>query len=214
MMKDLAAIYDAAFFAEWGRSNEKYVESARVITDALYDLYRPERLIDLGAGCGVYSHYFAAKGTDIVAIDGVVPPPELSYPLTFHVRDLTRPFDNEWGRFDLALCLEVAEHIPDEFSGAFLDNVIRFADRLILSAAQPGQEGHHHVNTQPKRYWVAKLAQKGFAYNRRETGRVQTALMPAKDVYRWMADPISVYDRVKGPARSGDRLPFSVTPPR
>ncbi|MFI5345078.1 MAG: class I SAM-dependent methyltransferase [Elusimicrobiota bacterium] len=212
MMSDLPRIYDAAFFAEWGRANEKYVDSARAITDALHGLYQPKRLIDLGAGCGVYSHYFAAKGTEVVTVDGVVPDQEHSYPLTFQVRDLTAPFDNPWGRFDLALCLEVAEHIPEELSGAFLDNIIRFSDRLILSAAQPGQEGHHHVNTQPKRYWVARLAEKGFAYNRRETGRVQTALAEAKDIYRWMADPISVYDQVKTPARPGDRLPFAVAP--
>ena len=112
------------------------------------------------------------------------------------------------------MCLEVAEHIPEPLSGIFLDNIVAFSDRLILSAAQPGQEGHHHVNTQPKRYWVGRLAEKGFAYNRRETGRVQTALARPGIDYRWMADPISVYDRVKVPARPGDRLPFAVSPKR
>ncbi|MDE2141666.1 MAG: hypothetical protein KGJ84_04570 [Elusimicrobia bacterium] len=207
MMPDLARIYDAAFFAEWGRTNARYARSASAVTDVLHELYRPKRLIDLGAGCGVYSHLFAAKGTEVVTVDGVLPPSEFAYPVAFHIRDLTAPFENPWGRFDLTLCLEVAEHIPEDLADAFLENILRFGDRLILSAAQPGQEGHHHVNTRPKRYWVARLAEKGFAYNRRETGRIQSALAAARDIHRWMADPVSVYVRetARGPRRRQGR---------
>lgn len=213
-MPGLPQIYDASFFAEWGRGHERYVRSAELIADELHELYRPKRLADLGAGCGVYSHRFAAKGVEVVAIDGVTPPAEHSYGVPIQVRDLTAPFENIWGEFDLALCLEVAEHIPPELCGAFLDNVVRFSGRLVMSAAQPNQGGHHHVNEQPKRYWVAKLAEKGFAYDRRATGRVQTALAKVRPPYRWMADPISVYEKASSPAQFRDRLPFSVPPPR
>ena len=213
MMPGLERIYDRAFFEEWGPSHEKYVRSAEQITGVLHGLLRPARLVDLGAGCGVYSHFFAQKGVDVVAIDGTTPPAEHSYPVVIHTRDLTEPFENVWGRFDLALCLEVAEHIPEEHAGAFLDNITRFSDRLVLSAAQPNQGGHHHVNERPKRYWVAKLAEKGFAYNRAETGRALIAMTAARPPYMWMVEQISVYDRVKTPAKTKDRLPFSVPAP-
>lgn len=214
MMPDLDRIYDRAFFEEWGSRHEKYVESARVITDTLYDLLRPKRLVDLGAGCGVYSHFFVKKGVEVLALDGVVPPAEHSYPVVIQTRDLTMPFENIWGSFDLALCLEVAEHIPEPLADAFLDNLLRFSDRLILSAAQPNQGGHHHVNEQPKRYWVSKLAAKGFSYNRRETGKILTALTAARPPYMWMVEQISVYDRAKIAVGAKDRLPFSVPAPR
>lgn len=213
MMPGLADIYDRAFFEEWGPGHEKYAESARIIADILYDRLRPKRLVDLGAGCGVYSHRFAMNGVDVVSIDGVVAPKEHSFPVMSVIRDLTVPFENVWGSFDLALCLEVAEHIPEPLSGAFLDNILRFSDRLILSAAQPNQGGHHHVNEQPKRYWVAKLAEKGFAYDRAETGRLLTALTAARPPYMWMVEQISVYDRARITG-SKDRLPFSVRGPR
>lgn len=213
MMPGLDGIYDRAFFAEWGPGHERYVQSAEIIADVLHGRFRPKRLADLGAGCGVYSHRFATHGVEVVAIDGVVAPPEHSYPVPIQVRDLTAPFENIWGAFDLALCLEVAEHIPEALAGAFLDNILRFSDRLILSAAQPNQGGRHHVNERPKRYWVAKLAGKGFAYDRRETGRVLQALTAARPPYMWMAEQISVYDRAKITAGSKDRLPFSVPPP-
>lgn len=210
-MNGLAEIYDRAFFEEWGKGHDKYVRSAELIAGVLYDRLKPKRLVDLGAGCGVYGHFFARKGVEVVSIDGVVPPAEHGYPVKTEVRDLTVPFENIWGRFDLALCLEVAEHIPEELSDAFLDNILRFSDRLILSAAQPDQPGHHHVNLQPKRYWVAKLAAKGWAYNRKETGNLLGALSMAELPYRWMVDPISVYEKITAPPTRKDRLPFSVS---
>jgi SAM-dependent methyltransferase len=214
MMPDLDRIYDRDFFAEWGRTHERYVESARIITDVLHNLYKPKRLVDLGAGCGVYSRLFADKGVQVVAVDGVVPPPEFSFDFPVQVRDLTAPFENVWGVFDLALCLEVAEHIPETLADAFLENLARFSDRLLLSAAQPNQGGHHHVNEQPKRYWVAKLAAHGFAYDRKATGRIQTALAAARPPYMWMAEQISVYDKATAPLQFKNALPFSVAPPK
>jgi len=214
MMPDLDRIYDRAFFEEWGPSHEKYVKSAEIIADILHDRFRPKRLADLGAGCGVYGQRFAEHGVEVVSIDGVLPPAESSYPVSIQIRDLTVPFENVWGSFDLALCLEVAEHIPEALADAFLDNILRFSDRLVLSAAQPNQCGHHHVNERPKRYWVSKLAAKGFSYNRHETGLVLTALTAARPPYMWMVEQISVYDRAKITAGAKDRLPFSVPAPR
>ncbi|MBI5246400.1 MAG: hypothetical protein HY923_04415 [Elusimicrobia bacterium] len=209
MMPALADIYGRGFFAEWGKDHARYVRSAEIIVDILHDAFQPKRLVDLGAGCGVYTHLFKQKGSDVVAVDGVIPPPEFSYPFDVQVRDLTIPFKNPWGPFDLALCLEVAEHIPEEFSGVFLDNILQFSDRLILSAAQPNQEGHHHVNMRPKRYWVAQLAAKGFAYNRPATGKLLTALTAARPPYMWMIEQISVYEKSR--AGRKDKLPFSVS---
>lgn len=214
MMPDLDRIYGREFFAEWGPGHEKYVASAAAIATVLHDQLRPRRLVDLGAGCGVYGHAFAKLGVEVVSIDGVTPPAEHAYPVALEKRDLTVPFENIWGSFDLALCLEVAEHIPEPLADAFLDNLLRFSDRLVLSAAQPNQGGHHHVNERPKRYWVARLAAKGFAYDRRATGRLLTALTAARPPYMWMVEQISVYDRVKTPPGTNDRLPFSVEAPR
>lgn len=214
MMPDLESIYGPEFFAEWGPGHEKYVRSAGAIASVLHEQLRPKRLVDLGAGCGVYGHHFANMGVEVVSIDGVSPPTEHAYPAAFVKRDLTVPFENIWGAFDLALCLEVAEHIPEPLADAFLDNILRFSDRLILSAAQPNQGGHHHVNERPKRYWVAKLAAKGFSYNRRETGRLLTGLTAARPPYMWMVEQISVYESAKISAGAKDKLPFSVPSPR
>jgi len=214
MMPNLAAIYDATFFAEWGKANEPYVRSAEIITDVLLAELAPKRIADIGCGCGVYAHLFGRRGVEVFALDGTTPPPDHSFPVPVHVQDLTVPFENSWGRFDFVLCLEVAEHIPEGLSDAFLDNLARFSDTIVMSAAAPYQGGHHHVNEQPKRYWVKRLAERGYAYNRPRTGRIVEKARLAPIPLMWMAQQLSVYEKSASPPKPGHRPPFSVQPPR
>lgn len=209
MMPNLDHIYDRTFFEEWGARHEHYIRSAETIVDALYKEFKPKRLVDLGCGCGVYSHYFARHGVEVLSIDGVQPPREYSFPGTIHLQDLTVPFENQWNRFDMALCLEVAEHIPEKFSESFLRNITGFSPLLILSAAPPNQGGHHHVNEQPKRYWVRRLAELGFLYQRRKTGRLMDMFKNNKPKYMWMCEHISVYEKNTGPHPHWAGLPFA-----
>ena len=62
--------------------------------------------------------------------------------------------------FDLAVCLEVAEHIPFWHSGKLL-TMLAAAPRLVFSAAHPNQGGQLHVNEQPAAYWIDRLAARG-----------------------------------------------------
>ena len=210
-MKDLAAIYDPSFFSEWGPSNSAYVASARTIAAAIFAQFRPRRLADLGCGCGVYSSLFAALGAEILSLDGVKPPAEHSFPMELQLRDLTEPFDNAWGTFDLTLCLKVAEHIPEEFLPAFLKNITAFGDTLLLSAAPPNQGGRHHVNEQPRRYWVRKLRDYGFAYDRPATGLLCEKLKKQGLPNMWMGLHICVYRRARNPRELNHGLPFDAS---
>lgn len=195
MMPGLERIYDAAFFREWGPRNEPYVESARRIVEVVCREMAPRRLADVGAGCGVYSDLFRGKGVDAVAIDGVLPPEEDRFPGSWEIRDLTVPFENVWGPFDLVFCLEVAEHIPEEFCDVFLANLCRLGDTLLISAAPPNQGGTHHVNERPKRYWIERLRRHGFLYNRRRTGIFVETFKKDKIPFMWMCQHLSVYER-------------------
>ena len=194
-MPGLGNIYDEAFFQEWGRSNRAYVNSAKVIVDVLYDEFRPRRLVDLGCGCGVYSHFFKEKGAEVVSIDGVQPPGMHAFPVEIVQQDMTVPFKNRWGDFDLALCLDVGEHIPADLCEPFLRNITRFSDRLIMSCAPPGQGGHHHVNEQPKRYWIERLKKHGFDYDRKRTGVLCETFKRVRTEMMWMWEHISLYAR-------------------
>jgi SAM-dependent methyltransferase len=195
-MLDLDAIYDADFFSQWGRTNRDYVESARVIAVELFDQFRPGRMVDLGCGCGVHAHFFQQLGVEVVCVDGVRPPAAVAFGLEVQLRDLTVPFENPWGPFDLALCLDVAEHIPEALCDPFLATITGFADTLLFAGAPPGQGGHHHVNEQPKRWWNARLRAHGFAYDRPATGRLCEAFKLRRPPLMWMGEHISVYHRL------------------
>jgi len=194
-LEALARIYPPAFFARWGRANAAYVASARVIADELQRQLAPRRLVDVGCGCGVYAERFARLGVEVVAIDGVRAPAAAGFGVEVAIRDLTAPLVDEWGRFDLALCLDVGEHIPKELCDVFLDNLCGLADTLVLSCAPPGQGGDHHVNEQPKRWWIARLAEHGFAYQRPATGRLCERFKRLRPPLMWMWEQISVYRR-------------------
>ena len=209
-MEKLSEIYGPDFFREWGLSNKDYIRSAELVAAAIQEVFKPSSVADLGCGCGVYSHLFKLKGAGVLSIDGALPPPEHSFPVEIVVRDLTVPFENTWGKFDLALCLEVAEHIPEEFADIFLKNLTAFSDRLAMSAAPPDQGGHHHVNERPRRYWAQKLAGLGFAYNRRASGSVLKLLELERPPFMWMANHIGVYERAGDEKRLKHGLPFAI----
>jgi SAM-dependent methyltransferase len=80
-------------------------------------------------------------------------------------RRQARAFADANGRFDLALCLEVAEHLPAWHSAKLLD-VLTCGRRLIFSAAHPNQGGSRHVNERAASYWIARLASHGFHLSR------------------------------------------------
>ncbi len=82
-------------------------------------------------------------------------------PECFTAADLTRPLVlNE--RYDLALCLEVAEHL-DPASGAGLVHALTaLAPVVLFSAAVPGQGGIGHVNEQWPEYWRRQFEERGF----------------------------------------------------
>lgn len=66
----------------------------------------------------------------------------------------------ELASFDLGICLEVAEHLPAWHSDKLLA-IIAAPKRLVFSAAHPNQGGRFHVNEQPARYWIDRLAARG-----------------------------------------------------
>jgi SAM-dependent methyltransferase len=66
-------------------------------------------------------------------------------------------------RFDLALSLEVGEHLPRPASPTLVANLVNASDRILFSAATPGQGGVHHINERPLWDWVELFAERGYA---------------------------------------------------
>jgi hypothetical protein len=82
----------------------------------------------------------------------------------FKVQDLTRPW-NLGRKYDLVICLEVAEHLPDSASDLLVETLTKHGDVIIFSAAIPGQGGQNHVNEQWTSYWQNKFSKLGFYFH-------------------------------------------------
>lgn len=97
--------------------------------------------------------------------------------------------------FDLALCLEVAEHIPAWHGGKLL-TILAGAPRLVFSAAHPNQGGQLHVNEQPASYWIDRFAERGF-----RLAPVDAALrhdLQSLALPPWYKENIRILERTEG----------------
>lgn len=82
------------------------------------------------------------------------------------LRDIRAPLQGLLIRkADLAICFEVAEHLEHEYADVFVDNLCELSDRILFTAATPGQGGRHHVNCQPFAYWFYKFESRGYRHN-------------------------------------------------
>lgn len=134
--------------------------SAEVAVPLILSHIPARTVIDVGCGEGWWAAEFAAHGCDVTGIDGAY---VAESPLgdRFYAHDLTSPIP-DLGRFDLAVCLEVAEHLPAGRAAGMVADLCRLAPVVVFSAAIPGQGGVGHVNEQRPAYWVDLFARNGY----------------------------------------------------
>ena len=150
-------------------------------------------IVDLGCGRGWYVNALHRAGVEVIGYDGN--PKVKEQGELFFQCDLVEP--QSWlQQFDIALCLEVGEHIPLKFADQLLDNVCNAARRqVVLSWAVPGQPGHGHVNCQENTWVEERMEQRGF---RRNT--VVEAAIKSTIALTYFHNTLMVYDRVEGGA--------------
>lgn len=149
-------------FYEWLR--EESLNSARALTPLLLGLFKPGSVVDVGCGTGAWLSEFVRQGvTDVLGLDGdYVDRRRLLIPgEVFEVCDLARPRLCS-RRYDLALSLEVAEHLPATAADVYIKTLTQVSERIVFSAAVPHQGGTEHVNEQWPSYWVDRFAVHGY----------------------------------------------------
>lgn len=136
--------------------------------DWLVNDHGVKSVIDVGCGEGHAARYFADHGCDVIGIDGVF---QLSQNWHFYMHDYTEgPWPTEVrgnrmeGATDLAWSCEFVEHVAEEYVPNFV-TTFQMASMVLMTHAEPGQPGHHHVNCQPASYWIQVMEKAGFRFD-------------------------------------------------
>lgn len=137
---------------------------AAALGELLARVLSPGSVIDVGCGPGLYLLPFAAHGARIYGIDGASKAGGVLLPSQFELVDLRNPWVPH-AKFDLALCIEVAEHLRPEHAPTLVATLARCADSIFFTAARPGQGGEGHHNEQPQSYWLDLFSQYGFSHH-------------------------------------------------
>lgn len=193
---DLGALYDERFFAG---QVEGSARAAEVVAPILRELAPGlMSVVDIGCGAGAWLAAFQAVGVgDILGLDGGAPAETLAIaPESFRSVDLERPIRLQ-RRFDLALSLEVAEHLPPERGPGLIADLVALADLVLFSAALPGQGGTNHINERPASYWAGIFAAHGYTAHDVIRPRIWTQA----DIPFWYRQNIFVYANGAGLAR-------------
>jgi 2-polyprenyl-3-methyl-5-hydroxy-6-metoxy-1,4-benzoquinol methylase len=188
-------IYDQKFFQN---TLKLEADSAVAAVAVFYEQFKPKSVIDIGCGCGIYLKYFAERGVEIIGYDGS--PAALKESLVgdkIKIFDLARPLRLE-KKFDLALCLEVAEHLEEKDADTLVETLINLSNTIIFTAAVPGQGPRSigHINEQWPEYWIAKFVSKGFTFQEKLTARLKEKLKD-KNVVWWLTQNLMIFSRQK-----------------
>ena len=188
------AIYNDRYFTV----EEAWTEpTAGAVVDVIVKEFRPASVADVGCGTAVYLRHFKERGVSIQGYEGSTAAIDRAQvPATSIQRcDLTKPLQVD-RQYDLALCFEVAEHLPDAAADTLVGSMVSLAPVILFSAAQPGQGGVDHINEQPGSYWIAKYEAAGCRYDEPGTEKLRAA-MTAADVAWWLKTNLMVFRRAR-----------------
>jgi SAM-dependent methyltransferase len=153
----LAEFYDASFYENQVAES---VRSARIYLKHLWRFFQPVSVLDVGCGRGAWLEACHELGSHkLLGFDGHWNKQSLMIDraIDFQSIDLNKPFSVP-EKADLAMSLEVAEHLEPSTAPQFIKCLSDASDAVLFSAAYTKQGGTNHINEQPHTYWARLFA--------------------------------------------------------
>ena len=142
-------------------SKIKYVHSLkdhnlsvpREIVPVIIEYFKIKSLIDVGGGIWAFTRVFQDFWVNAVCVDWPrVDKSKLFIDEKFFIERNFEQYNEFWEKYDLALSLEVAEHLSSNAAESFVKTLCNCSDYVIFSAAFPYQWWQNHINEQPPQY--------------------------------------------------------------
>jgi len=168
------------------------------IAEAIMRQYAPASIIEFGCGNGELTKALSKKGASITAIDGYAHPNFNNHDnISFFKIDLNNSvvlkkfLATQNQKFDVAICMEVAEHLNPDVTESLIDSLTSSADVVIFSAAIPGQGGEGHINCRNRVFWHIEFEKRNFLIK----DTIRSQIRDELKVARWYA--LNIVDYVK-----------------
>ncbi|RVQ67591.1 methyltransferase domain-containing protein [Croceicoccus ponticola] len=151
--------------AQWHQTyGDKTGASARAILPPLLRLFDAHSLLEVGCGNGHWTQSARDVGIDDYnVVDG--PWNNREHLLVENDRfieaNLSVPL-KLGRRYDMAICLEVAEHVQQASAATLVASLCDAADVVLFGAAIPLQGGYGHINEQWPSWWRDLFAARGY----------------------------------------------------
>ncbi len=159
---DPNSLYDQGFYATHMSGMSA---SGKNVLGLIFDLYKPEAVMDAGCGQGAWLAAAESHGaTTLQGFDGpwVNSDAMQSEKINFTSANFDQQMPTPPQKFDLAISLEVAEHISGANAQNFVNFLCEASDIVLFGAATAGQGGENHINEQWQTYWIEKFKNNGY----------------------------------------------------
>jgi SAM-dependent methyltransferase len=201
--------YGERFFANMSSDSAR---SAAVTVPLLVDAIRPSSVIDVGCGVGTWLAAVRSAGVeDVLGIDGDYVAPRLLQipPQVFRAADLNESLMVD-RQFDLAICLEVAEHLKPERSESLVEELVGLAPAVCFGAAIPLQGGTGHINERWQDDWAGMFAK----HHYRVVDLLRPKIWDCPEVQPWYAQNTLLYISGDVELSCATEMPLRVVHPR
>lgn len=190
--------FDHRYYPEYYRRNvsPRAAMSAPVIADTVVSAFAPQTCIDVGCGTGELMIELAAHGVRCwgferatYAVDECLRKGLTIYPLDLEL--IPRGMKIE--AVDVAICMEVAEHVAATAGPGLVRLLCRLAPVTVFTAAPPGQGGNGHVNEQLMDYWIELFTANGRRLDHETTSRLSSLWQSSGSVESWYYSNLAVF---------------------
>lgn len=165
-----------------------------VLADALCKEFEFLNCLDAGAGQGFLVDALADRGKVVLGVEKELAAKEFMSPFS-RTAILIEDFAESakmLSTFDLVSCVEVAEHVPEAGADTLVDSLLAVAkNQIFFTADSTDTANPHHVNCQPKSYWIEKFAARGWRHDPERAERIAAAVKDT--VAPWIARNAMVF---------------------
>lgn len=187
------AVYNASYYRKT-IEHASVASAPRIAKSILRDL-KPNSIVDVGCGTGALLETLRDAGCNVLGLEYSDVALEYcnSRQLSVMKFDLRKDNLEEPHQFDVAVSMEVAEHLPEAYADKYIGLLSRLSSTIVFTAAQPGQGGTDHVNEQPWSYWISRFAANGFELDQQLSEHWRNEWRQTKSVRRWYSRNLLVF---------------------